>query len=379
MNIPRAWCGPSFVTSSALLVGEQGSVTGQNDKHFLHDILDIFIVHNKFTVVQASILEHLRNYIETVSGAPLELRPLEVAKVPLFLRNRYSLYSVTLFGRPWSLAVEDETWDLGSPAEYGKQAEMLQPHLRAPVAFVLSALPSHARNRMVQKGIPFVVPGKQTFLPGGLVDLREHFPQPTPKGRTSLSPTAQVTLLYHLVREPLSNLPLKDIAGKLNYSAMTLTKAKDELEDAGLCEVERIGRALSLKFTSEKRSLWEKSQERLISPVKKTRWVRWKTPGYPALFAGISALSRRTIIADDSLPTYALGPRMLESWLETGVLTGCPDAEGASAKIEVWSYEPKLLGDNECVDPLSLYLSLRYSSDERVQQQRDRLIEEVPW
>ncbi|MDD5198402.1 MAG: hypothetical protein PHC88_01240 [Terrimicrobiaceae bacterium] len=339
----------------------------------------MYIVQNMFSFVQASIIQQLRNYVETVSGATLELRPLEVSQIPLFLRNRYAFHSAALFGRAWSLAVEDASWDPGSPAEYGKQAEILQPHLKAPIAFVLSALPSHARNRMVQKGIPFIVPGNQAFLPGGLVDLREHFPQTTPKGRTSLSPAAQVTLLYHLLREPLNDLPLKDIAGKLHYSAMMLTNVKDELEDAGICEVERIGRSLSLKFPAGKRSLWENSQERLTSPVKKTRWVQWKTPGYPALLAGISALSRRTMIADDPLPTYALGPRMLESWLEKGVLTGRPDAEEASAQIEVWSYEPKLLGDNECVDSLSLYLSLRYSADERVQQQRERLLEEVAW
>jgi len=58
---------------------------------------------------------------------------------------------------------------------------------------------------------------------------------------------------------------------------------------------------------------------------------------------------------------------------------GCADSEQATARIEVWSYEPKLLGNNESVDPLSLYLSLRYSPDERVHQQLERLIEEVPW
>ncbi len=85
------------------------------------------------------------------------------------------------------------------------------------------------------------------------------------------------------------------------------------------------------------------------------------------------------MLADDRLPTYALGPKMLESWLEQGTMIGCPDAEQANVRIEVWSYEPKLLGDNEVVDPLSLYLSLRYNADERIQQQLEQLMEEVRW
>ena len=329
--------------------------------------------------MQFSTATHLKSYLETLSGVSPHLQPLKVAHLPLFLKNRFSFYSAELFGKTWSLAQEDETWETGSPGEYEKQAEILRPLLKAPVVFVFSSLPSNTRNRMVRKGVPFIVPGNQAFLPSALVDLREHFPKPSGKGRTSLSPTAQLTLLFHLEREPLSGLPLRSIAEKLHCSAMMLSKVKDELEEAGICEVERIGRSMALKFSGAKRALWDLAQDRLTSPVKKMRWVQWSTPGYPALLSGMSALSRRTMLADDRLPTYALGPKMLESWLERGTLTGCPDAEQATAKIEVWSYEPKYLGDNESVDPLSLYLSLRYNADERVQQQLERLMEEVQW
>lgn len=330
--------------------------------------------------MQSSTASPLINYLESLTGVSPHLCPLDVARLPLFLRNRFSFYSVELFGRPWSIAQEDESWDTGSPGEYERQAEMLRPLLKAPVVFVLASLPSNARNRMVQKGIPFIVPGTQAFLPGALVDLRERFPTPTEKGRTSLTPTAQLTVLFHLEREPLSGLPLNSIAEKLHCSAMMLSKVKDELEETRICGVERIGRSMVLKFSAENRELWNLAKDRLTSPVKKTRWVRWtKEPGYPALLSGISALSRRTMLTDDRLPTYAFGSKMLESYLEQGIITGCRDSDQATAKMEVWSYEPKLLGDKEVVDPLSLYLSLRYNADERVHQQLEKLIEETKW
>ena len=338
-----------------------------------------FIVRDKFTPVQTSIILQLKRYLETISGVSPRLQPVEVSHLPLFLRNRYKFYSAELFGRPWCLAQEDTSWDPGSAGEYEKQVETLRPLLNAPVVFILPALLSNTRSRMVQKGIPFIVPGSQAFLPGAIVDLRERFAKPGGKGRPSFTPTAQLVLLYHLEREPLSGLPLKSIAERLHYSAMMLSKVKDELEEAGICEVERVGRSMALKFSAANRALWNLAQERMVSPVQKTRWVQWKNPGYPALLSGISALSRRTMISDDRLPTYALGPRMLESWLEKGFVTGCADSEEATASIEVWSYEPKLLGNDESVDPLSLYLSLRNSPDERVHQQLERLIEEVPW
>jgi len=327
-----------------------------------------------------SLAHQLKSYLETLSGVSPPLQPLEVPQLPLFLRSRFSFYSADLFGKVWCIALEDESWDPGSPGEYEKQAQNLRPLLKSPVVFVLSALPSNARNRMVQKGIPFIVPGTQAFLPSALVDLRERFSTPAGKGRVSFSPTAQLTLLYHLEREDLSGLPLKSIAEKLHCSAMMLSKVKDELEEAEICEVERFGRSMALKFPAANRDLWDLVKNRLTSPVKKTRWIRWtREPGYPALLSGISALSKRTMLADDRLPTYALGPRMLEAWLEQGLMIGCPDAEQANFRIEVWSYEPKLLGDNQAVDPLSLYLSLRYNADERVQQQLEQLIKEMPW
>jgi hypothetical protein len=117
----------------------------------------------------------------------------------------------------------------------------------------------------------------------------------------------------------------------------------------------------------------------LSSPVKKTRWVQWAKPAEPALLAGMSALSLRTMISADRLPTYALPLAVFQDLLERGVCAGCHDAENATARIEVWSYNPHLLGDDRMVDPLSLYLSLRNSSDERVQQQLEQLMREIKW
>lgn len=326
------------------------------------------------------IFQKLESYLEILTGTATRLQPLKVTHLPLLLRSRFSFSIIELFGKSWCLALEKTSLHMSTAGEYERLAQTLQPLVDAPVVFVLPDLPSNSRNRMVQKGIPFIVPGTQVFLPGFLVDLRERFSRPRGRGKSSLSPTAQLTLLYHLEREPLSGLPLKSISEKLHCSAMMLSKVKAELEEAGLCTSERTGRTMELKFAASGRELWDLALDRFTSPVKKRQWIQWpRKPGYPALLSGISALSRRTMLADDQIATYALGPRMLESWLAQGIMTICPDAELANVRIETWSYEPKLLGDNLLVDPLSLYLSLRDDDDERVQQQLARLIEEISW
>jgi len=47
--------------------------------------------------------------------------------------------------------------------------------------------------------------------------------------------------------------------------------------------------------------------------------------------------------------------------------------------LEAWNYNPVQLIQADRVDPLSLYLSLQDSPEERIQQQFERLLEKVPW
>lgn len=324
-------------------------------------------------------MEQLLSYLETLSGERPDLTLQSVPGLPLYMRERYVVYLARLFGRNSLLALESENAKGGSPGEYKQHAEALRQKMGTPVILVLPILPSYARNRMVQMGIPFIVPGNQAFLPSSVIDLRERFPQAGPKRRETFSPAAQCAVLYHLLRMPIDKIPLKEIAQKIHYSPMMLTKVKDELRSADICRIVRSGRSMVLDFATSRRALWELVKPRLASPVRKARWMHWETPGYPALLAGISALSQRTMITDDRLPTYALSPNQFHDFLEKGVGTERRYAEQATVKIEVWSYDPTLLGDARMVDPLSLYLSLQNSPDERIQQQLELLIEEVSW
>jgi hypothetical protein len=55
------------------------------------------------------------------------------------------------------------------------------------------------------------------------------------------------------------------------------------------------------------------------------------------------------------------------------------DKEFGEHVVEVWRYDPKLLGNNNIVDVLSLYLSLRDTSDERVHKEINQLMKDKQW
>ena len=323
--------------------------------------------------------QRLLDYLETVSGERPELLAEKASGLPLFLRERYQIHSTHLFGRRFLVAMEKDDGGASSPGEYESQAEALRHHCGETVVLVLPMVPSYTRNRMVRRGLPFIVPGSQLFLPMAMIDLRERFSPPKPERGRPLTPAAQCLILYHLQRHSLEDLPLRLIAEKIGYSPIMLTKVKHELEAADVCGTARQGRSVIIAFKVQGRELWERVLPVLSSPVKKTHWLRWEQPGHPALIAGLTALSRRTDISDDRLPTFALPSATFQANLEDGLYRGCHGPEEANIRMESWSYHPQLLGDSVSVDPLSLYLSLRDSPDDRVQQQLERLIQQVSW
>jgi hypothetical protein len=48
-----------------------------------------------------------------------------------------------------------------------------------------------------------------------------------------------------------------------------------------------------------------------------------------------------------------------------------------SAEIQLWRYSPAGTATDELVDPLSLWLSLENTTDERIEMARDDLLEQV--
>jgi hypothetical protein len=321
----------------------------------------------------------LLDYWNDLTGEPVNLTPRGDSSLPLYLRHRYGIYGASFLGKELVLAVENDPKESFSVGEYERHASILREKLGEGVVFVISSLPSSARAPMIQRRIPFVVPKSQTFLPSIWIDLRDRQPMPRHSERKKFTPAAQCLLLFHLQRKPLNATPLQKIAKTIGYSPIMITKVKIELEAAGLCEAVKAGKAVVLEFKYERKGLWEKAHPFLFGPVRRQHWVQWDQPGAPALLAGISALSKKTMISSDRLQSFALDHRKYLQLLEKGAFHGCRGPEEATVRIESWAYDPALLSNGECVDELSLYLSLADSTDERVQQQVEKLLQEFPW
>ena len=172
--------------------------------------------------------------------------------------------------------------------------------------------------------------------------------------------------------------PIK-LAETLGYSRMTMTRALDEIESIGLGEFTTEGRERLISFKSNKRELWEAIQPNLKTPVKNTQWLKLLPDDLVVYVAGLSALSRYSMLTEPKHKVYAVSK---ENWkiLENrnkNIIT--PFSDDAVCRIEIWSYPPQVDQKDGVVDQLSLYLSLQNSNDERIESALDNMIREIKW
>jgi DNA-binding MarR family transcriptional regulator len=321
-------------------------------------------------------------YIGQITGCTPTFIPLletKKADIPVYLVELYDLFRLKIFNRGLVLAVAKDHEGGFTPAEYAAHAEQLRDALEESIALVLSHVTAYQRNRLIKKGVAFIVPERQLFLPQILVDLRDYFPRRKRISRKTLSYPAQLVVLYHLLETPIEPYSLRELAKRLGYSAMTLSNVADELFGFDLCKARNSRRTRNLQFKLQGRKLWKKVLPHLRTPIQTYHWVRFIPPKISAIKAGITALSVYTQITDDYLPTYAIRNREYKKLLETGDIIGCHGSDEAKARIEAWFYTPELLADDNRVDRLSLYLTLRNSPDERVAKALREILGGVQW
>lgn len=326
-------------------------------------------------------------YLNELLGEPVKAVPDPAAeqRLPIFLGNTYAIFQGTLVDQPTRFAVPRRPEEPLAIDDLLRHHVALCRQLGEDVVLVLGTLPAYGVKRLVKERVPFLVPGQQVFLPRNIVHLRGDPAASTMPGNTEDSPLTartQAFLLYHLERQSLAQQTQIRIAKMLGWPAMAVSRAVRELQQRRLCYTLPGGRSNPLAI-ERGRALWDRALPLLVSPVKARRFVRILKPEVLAAEvreAGLSALSRYTMINADPVVVFAIYQREVARLAQRGVLQQRPYREPGDVIVELWRYEPAFLTtDARAVDRLSLYLSLKDSPDERVQGALKELLEGVPW
>ncbi len=336
-----------------------------------------------------NMIMKLQKYIEDILGYVMVIIPIpkqKLGSLPMYVNEIYKLYRVTL-GDFHFLLIEYKDAEAFSISQLEKHCELIKTHLNQKVALLAEDASALYRKRLIEKGINFIVPGKQLFLPDFLIDLREGNQNAGRKKKTEkLLPSAQFILLYHLLQKPINehieNESFTQLALRFGYTKMAITKAVDNLVYHELCKVEGT-KEKYIRFIDDKNQLWQEALPRLVNPVFKTIYVDEPPEGIHLLQANESALPEYSDMNPSQQKYYAIEKGNFFDLKKNGQLRNPNEYEGKYG-LEVWKYKPEplanILNNNiPTVDPLSLYLSLKDNRDERIEMALEQILEHFLW
>ncbi len=320
------------------------------------------------------LLKNLVNYLSEVTGLALTAKPMNSDNLPYFLSRQYALYHLTISGTSFTAAFLQEETDF-KPAQFIKHMRQVPSVEVDGLCVVAHSLPTYVRKRLIEKGISFVIPGVQMYLPALGMELRSRSARKKPLSVDRFSPATQVVLIYWLLGRIDASVTPLELSKQLGYSAMTMSRAVDELEASKLAQVERSGRERWVTFSDNRKTIWQEARPRLRNPIRQiVRILEDELPQQNMLPAGITALSSQSMLSESAYPEYAISR---DAWkvMERGVEI-IPVEEPGTCLLQVWCYDPKILEVDGCVDPFSLYLSFDNEKDERIEMALEEMLEQ---
>lgn len=330
-------------------------------------------------------------YIHEVLGKDITLRPLprsKMAKFPVYITEAYQLLTAELYNREL-LFVKPVDLEFFSILQTKKQLTQLSK-VFPYVVLLLPQVSAYNRKRLIEKEISFIVPGKQLFLPDLLIDLREtDLREPVRKKQDKLLPSAQFLVIYHIIHRhakwKIEEHTFKEIALKTGYTPMAITKAVDNLKYEELIEVTGE-KEKTIRFRLDRAELWRDILQRklFVNPVLKKVYIDGFRNSPRLLLAGRSALPEYSDMNPVRQLTYAIDKTQFYYLQEEGKSWRTLNEADGEVRLEVWKYDPRKLVDElpndlAVVDPLSLYLSMEDSTDERTEMALEQIIDQYIW
>ena len=311
----------------------------------------------------------MMEYLKSVLGIRVVYGDGEIVGVPNYIHARYRLQEVSLDGKK-AVFVYPKT-ELEAIDVIKKHLKRIQLAMEASAILVLDHLTCRQKQYLLRDHIPFVVDGKQIYLPFMAVYLQQRADSEKPE-ITEILPSAQLLFLYY-VYHGCGELLTSDAAEALVFTATSISRASRQLEDLGLVQTEKRGVQKVVYSEKKPRELFEAAKGYLVNPVKRTIYVPKAEIREKQLMSGYSALSEYSMLNPPAVECYAA--KSITAWGKnaSGRLQNSED----QCAVELWRYDPGKLSNGESVDRLSLALALREDTDERIEEAVEEMLADV--
>ena len=317
------------------------------------------------------------NYLNNTLGISAREQPFEgTDRLPPYLRKGREYRVLTVAGRTFLLI---RMFQAGfNLSAFMKQRQNLAQYWDGEMILCFDALTPYQRKALISAGISFIVPGSQLFLPCMGIALQERMPAPGVKP-TRLTASGQLLFLYMLYAGDDIPSNKVSLAKQLEVSAMTVTRAVQELQALGLVETERRGRCDYVSAAAAGRELYEKARPYLINPVQERKYAV-RSPFLDQLpLSGESAVAERSMLNPPAISCRAVDRHLCAARKDIEYVDPAWYGHNDYVELEIWKYDPCIFSRGEMVDVVYLAASLADCRDERVEAAVEEMMEAYEW
>ncbi|WP_432314472.1 helix-turn-helix transcriptional regulator [Collinsella aerofaciens] len=315
-------------------------------------------------------MDGFKSYLKDEMGLVVTDRKWDgSADLPLFLAKAANYRPCTCNGVSFVVALVDQEASL---PELKRIVSQVSARADMPVALV-AQIDARQRKALVSQGIPFIVPGRQAFLPM-LGFAASSGNEPTPLSKL-LAPGAQAVLVALIANPGIRTS--EDLMKATGMPSSSISRAVDNLARRNIVKKSKEGREVVIGREENRNGLVKSAMECLRNPTARVIYARKDGQTSLLPLAGESALAERSMLAAPKTECRAVSKRALgKHTFEEVQLGELPDRE--TVQIQVWSYEPLVAGGC-AIDDVSLALTLVEEGDERVIGELNALFEEEIW
>lgn len=285
--------------------------------------------------------------------------------LPLYIAGSYTF--CTAYIEDIRCIIIEPTEELTTLPILKRQIKRIQDIDHVPVILKIASVSSYRRNSLIENKIPFITK-KQIFLPfigTLLVDEKS-----SEKSFDKFMFSSQVLFLFYLYQRK-EKLYISEATKKLPFTAMTITRAVKQLEASGLFETSKDGVNKIIWSKYERFELFERGKTYLSTPVIKSGYIDKVNVLDEMVYAGETALSEKTMLNPSRAVTYAIDGKQFNKQKIMDELID-PDKQ---VRLELWAYDPRLFSNDDTVDNLSLVLSFKGNTDERIEEAIEDVLE----
>ncbi|MGN0613608.1 MAG: hypothetical protein ACI4JB_06865 [Porcipelethomonas sp.] len=293
-------------------------------------------------------------------------------KLPLAFKGRYYFFDIETNGMHW-IAIKPKS-DAGL-VTLRKDRAKVQAAAGLNCAIFMDSTTCYIKEKLIEEGIPFVLAGKQVYLPfiGYLL---------TNSGERDIAPVQLISyltqkLILTAIYEKWDKVTVSEAAVRLGVTKTSVIRCFDEIEYLSIDILDVKGKSRAITVSEDRKQLWEKLQSVLRNPVIARYELREDLLLNKK--AGITALCEYSLLSDNDYPTYAITKKEITN---TGIKKMKRVRRGEEIGCVVLELGYFIDFDNKKIeDPLSVALSLsdEEKQDERVRISIDEMLEEYVW